>query len=781
MRRLFTDTVIRVPGAMKRALGVLFVGALGMAAPLAAMAQAVAPTTAAKPDIASNGLKFATSIGLTTVSLPELVGRILYTVFGLLGVVIVVLIIYAGFIWMTAQGNPEQVKRAKGILTNAVIGLGIISAAFSITYFIISALGAANGGIGGLVSGGGPAGFDSYLGGNRGTALGNGIVEYVYPEPGQKDVPRNTRISATFKQPLVLSTVFKNYDDKGTYDVADDELCPGAAPCATGGTKITAATVLTLNADNVKIIPNAAMAGAGNGTADQQFTARYPNAGALTDPAPTAYATPVTPAFSAPQSQTVTIKPVQPLGSATADVNYRVAFRGGVTGVKVWSETADPKKAQQDPAFPTAAADGGYFWSFTTGTTMDTTPPKITQVIPETSPVPGSNVLDRNQLLQIYFSESVDPSTVSGTLGAGGGFNLVEVRATCIAGQSCTFNGGKEGVVPGTFVVGNRYRTVEFTPAAPCEGVTENSCGEPVYCLPKNVRLEVIARAASVGTEPPASIANNGVVDMSGNSMDGNRDGSAQGQQGPPGGTQNAGRADMFDLNKPQQDLATVSDTAHWAFVVGSDIDLTVPVLRAVDPPVPPPTSAAYPVGPSTVPVDTEIVMTWSKVMSTTSMRTGSFDEKRGAYKDPFSTIVLRSHECAKTGTQACTAASCPCTELDAPGFYLDSTLVDDANGGKVTRIALLHPVTPFLTANDLGYTEADINAYPADIPAYLPVARAKIKDAKQNCFWPSKFQTDPGAPECTLGPGQNSCCNRSGQTDASFLSVCAPNPTPTP
>ena len=58
----------------------------------------------------------------------------------LLGIVVVILIIFAGFKWMTAAGNEDAVKKAKTILTNAVIGLIIIVLAWSVTLFILRRL-----------------------------------------------------------------------------------------------------------------------------------------------------------------------------------------------------------------------------------------------------------------------------------------------------------------------------------------------------------------------------------------------------------------------------------------------------------------------------------------------------------------------------------------------------------------------------------------------------------------------------------------------------------------
>jgi hypothetical protein len=69
-----------------------------------------------------------------------LVGNFINAALGLLGIVLVVIVIYAGFLWMTAQGNDEKVKQAKKMITNAVIGLVLIFAAYAITTFVVTAI-----------------------------------------------------------------------------------------------------------------------------------------------------------------------------------------------------------------------------------------------------------------------------------------------------------------------------------------------------------------------------------------------------------------------------------------------------------------------------------------------------------------------------------------------------------------------------------------------------------------------------------------------------------------
>ena len=78
--------------------------------------------------------------GLGTAEPSPMIAKIIKVVLGFLGTVAVVLIIYAGFLWMTAGGNEEQIKKARGLLINAVIGLIIILAAYGIAYFAIERL-----------------------------------------------------------------------------------------------------------------------------------------------------------------------------------------------------------------------------------------------------------------------------------------------------------------------------------------------------------------------------------------------------------------------------------------------------------------------------------------------------------------------------------------------------------------------------------------------------------------------------------------------------------------
>jgi len=62
------------------------------------------------------------------------------TILSLLGVVFLVLIVYAGIKWMLAGGNEQQVEASQKILKRAIIGLIIVLAAYAISFFILNVL-----------------------------------------------------------------------------------------------------------------------------------------------------------------------------------------------------------------------------------------------------------------------------------------------------------------------------------------------------------------------------------------------------------------------------------------------------------------------------------------------------------------------------------------------------------------------------------------------------------------------------------------------------------------
>ena len=85
----------------------------------------------------------ANAAGLTSKvkTTPEvLIGRIIKTALSLVGVIFLCLMLYGGFLWMTARGETKMVDKAKETIWSAGIGLVIVLAAYAITHFIIKAL-----------------------------------------------------------------------------------------------------------------------------------------------------------------------------------------------------------------------------------------------------------------------------------------------------------------------------------------------------------------------------------------------------------------------------------------------------------------------------------------------------------------------------------------------------------------------------------------------------------------------------------------------------------------
>ncbi|MBU2228889.1 pilin, partial [Patescibacteria group bacterium] len=78
------------------------------------------------------------TLGFGTADLLETVISIVQWALGLLGLVAVIIIMYGGFIWMTAQGNQDKIEKAKKIIFNGLIGLAIILLSWAIVFFVSS-------------------------------------------------------------------------------------------------------------------------------------------------------------------------------------------------------------------------------------------------------------------------------------------------------------------------------------------------------------------------------------------------------------------------------------------------------------------------------------------------------------------------------------------------------------------------------------------------------------------------------------------------------------------
>lgn len=78
-------------------------------------------------------------------TIPEIIAKIIRYLLTFLGIIFITLIIYGGFIYMTAMGESDKVSSAKNIIISASIGLAIILASYSFTYFILKTFTSATG------------------------------------------------------------------------------------------------------------------------------------------------------------------------------------------------------------------------------------------------------------------------------------------------------------------------------------------------------------------------------------------------------------------------------------------------------------------------------------------------------------------------------------------------------------------------------------------------------------------------------------------------------------
>ncbi len=99
------------------------------------------------------GVNYGAGTGLASEDLRITVVKVIRAILGALGVIALVLVLYAGFIWMTSGGSAEKIAQAKKIMVNAAIGLIIIMMAFAIVQYVFKVL-SGEGGSGGPGSGG---------------------------------------------------------------------------------------------------------------------------------------------------------------------------------------------------------------------------------------------------------------------------------------------------------------------------------------------------------------------------------------------------------------------------------------------------------------------------------------------------------------------------------------------------------------------------------------------------------------------------------------------------
>lgn len=76
----------------------------------------------------------------TVVPLSTVVGRMISVILGISGILFLCLMVYAGILYLTANGEEANVKKAKQLITSAIIGIIIVMASYAITAYVVAAL-----------------------------------------------------------------------------------------------------------------------------------------------------------------------------------------------------------------------------------------------------------------------------------------------------------------------------------------------------------------------------------------------------------------------------------------------------------------------------------------------------------------------------------------------------------------------------------------------------------------------------------------------------------------
>ena len=83
---------------------------------------------------------YTTEVGFSDTDPRQTVAKIIKIALGFLGSIAVILVVIAGFKWMTAGGNEDKIAESKKLMTAAAVGLVIILLAFAITNFVIGSV-----------------------------------------------------------------------------------------------------------------------------------------------------------------------------------------------------------------------------------------------------------------------------------------------------------------------------------------------------------------------------------------------------------------------------------------------------------------------------------------------------------------------------------------------------------------------------------------------------------------------------------------------------------------
>lgn len=79
-------------------------------------------------------------VGAEKTDVESFAAKIVKGGLSVVGLVFFILIFYGGYLWLTAQGKDEQIKKAQDTIIASIIGLAIIVGSYAITNFVMKRL-----------------------------------------------------------------------------------------------------------------------------------------------------------------------------------------------------------------------------------------------------------------------------------------------------------------------------------------------------------------------------------------------------------------------------------------------------------------------------------------------------------------------------------------------------------------------------------------------------------------------------------------------------------------
>lgn len=120
---------------MKRKLASWLFTATALTLPLVTLADYTPQAVVFDPN---NNVERNTGLGNATPG--DVAGGVINWVLGLLMLIAISLVVYAGILWMTAAGVEDRISKAKSILIGALIGVFIILASYGVTQYVFTNL-----------------------------------------------------------------------------------------------------------------------------------------------------------------------------------------------------------------------------------------------------------------------------------------------------------------------------------------------------------------------------------------------------------------------------------------------------------------------------------------------------------------------------------------------------------------------------------------------------------------------------------------------------------------